>query len=274
MTATVERPRALADSAVHPVTLPRVLHGEWVKARSLRSTWLTLLVAVVAMIGIGCLIGWATSNRWARLDPPERAHFEPIIRSLAGVNLAQLAIVVLGVLLISGEYATGMVRSTFAAVPTRWPVLIAKVVLYAAITFVVSLAAALLAFLGGQHFLGSHGTTLSAPHAVGSIVGVAGYLALIGVLAVGFGFILRSTAGGISTLVGLLLVLPGIGQLLPSSWQEHTLPYLPSNAGGSMFTPRPEDPHALSAGAGLVVLCIWAALSVAVAAVLLRRRDV
>lgn len=90
--------------------------------------------------------------------------------------------------------------------------------------------------------------------------------------AVALGFILRRTAGGIATLFGLLLVLPGIGQVLPASWQRHTLPYLPSNAGSSMFSVR-ADPTALSPGAGFVVLCVWVVVALAVAAVLVRRRD-
>lgn len=259
--------------AVHDVTQGRVLASEWIKMRSLRSTGLTLLVAVVALIGIGCIVGYATNAHWAEIRPQERALFEPISRSLVGVNLAQLAVGVLGVLLISGEYATGMIRATFSAVPTRLPVLWAKALLYAAVTFVLMLAAALAAFLGGQHFLASHGTTLSAPHALRSVIGVAGYLTLVGVMALALGFIVRSTAGGIATLVGLLLVIPGIGQVLPNSWKDNTLPYLPSNAGSSMFTPRPEDPSALSAGTGLVVLCVWVALSVALAAVVVKGRD-
>jgi hypothetical protein len=207
------------------------------------------------------------------MDPRELAGFEPIGRSVAGVNLAQLPIGVLGVLLISGEYATGMIRATFGAVPTRLPVIWAKAALFAAVTFVLMLVSAFLAFLGGQHFLATHGTTLSAPHAVRAVLGVAVYLTLIGVFAVALGFIVRNTAGGIATLFGLLLILPGIGQLLPASWQQHTLPYLPSNAGASMFTVTPEDPSALSPGLGLFVLCIWVAAALAAAALLVRRRD-
>jgi hypothetical protein len=131
---------------------------------------------------------------------------------------------------------------------------------------------AFVAFNLGQHFLASHGTTLAAPHAWRAIVGVAGYLTLVGVLAVAFGFLIRSTAGGIAALFALLLVLPGIGQLLPASWQTHTLPYLPSNAGAAMFSARP-DPSALSPGTGLLVLCIWVVVALAAAAVVLRRRD-
>ena len=258
---------------VSPVTQVRVLRSEWIKFRSLRSSAFTLLAAVVAMIAIGWIVGYAMNAHWASIDPDEKARFEPIARSLIGVNLAQLAIGVLGVLLITGEYATGMIRATFSAVPTRLPVLWAKALLYAVITFVLMLASAFAAFLGGQHFLASHGTTLSAPHAVESVFGVALYLTLVGLLALALGFIVRSTAGGIATYVGLLLVLPGIGQVLPTSWRNHSLPYLPSNAGASMFSPRPEDPAALSAGTGLVVLVLWVVVALVIAVVLVKRRD-
>jgi hypothetical protein len=261
-----------AEVAVSPVSQARVLNSEWIKFRSLRSTAYTLLAAVGAMILLGCVVGWATNSHWARRDPGEQAHFNAIDRSLTGYHLAQLAVVVLGVLLITGEYATGMVRATFGAVPTRLPVLWAKSMLFAAVTFVVTGIAAFIAFLGGQHFLATHGTTLSAPHAVRDVLGVALYLTLIGVLAVACGFIIRSTAGGIAALFGLLLVLPGIGQVLPISWQQHTLPYLPSNAGASIFTER-TDPGMLSAGGGLLVLLIWVVAALAVAAAVLKKRD-
>jgi ABC-2 type transport system permease protein len=261
-----------AEVAVQPVSPTRVLTSEWIKLRSLRSTAYTLLAGFVAMILLGCVVGWATNSHWSRIDPAERAHFSPIDSSLAGYHLAQLAIVVLGVLLVTGEYATGMARATFGAVPTRLPVLWAKATLYAGVTFVVTVVAAFLAFVGGQHFLASHGTTLSAPHALRDIVGVAFYLTLIGVFAVACGFVVRSTAGGIAALFGLLLVLPGIGQVLPTSWQRHTLPYLPSNAGASIFTEH-TDTGMLTPGPGLLVLAVWVAAALALAAVLLRRRD-
>jgi len=273
-TLTTDRPARTSGLAVRPVTLPRVLVSEWVKFRSLRSTWITLVVAVIAMIGIACAVGAATSSHWTRMDPGERAGFEPIARSLVGVNLAQLAVGVLGVLLITGEYATGMVRATFAAVPRRIPVLVAKSVLYAVVTLVLMCVASLVAFLGGQHFLASHGTTLSAPHALPSVLGAGVYLTMIGLFALALGFLVRSTAGGIATLVAILLVVPGIGQVLPSSWRAHTLPYLPGEAGASLFTPRPEDPHALSAGGGFVVLLAWVLIALVAAGVVLRRRDV
>jgi len=252
----------------------RVLRMEWVKMRSLRSTWLTLGGAVLAVVVIGTVVGYATNAHWSNVSPQERAGFDPISRSLVGVNLAQLLVGVLGVLLVSGEYATGMVRSTFAAVPRRLPVLIAKVVLYAVVLYPVLLAATFTAFLLGQHGLSSHGTTLSAPYALRSVFGAASYLDLIGLLAVAFGFVLRSTAGGIASLVGLLLVLPGIGQALPASWRAHTVPYLPGPAGGALFVPHPQDQGSLHFWAGGGVLCLWVLAALMLAGVLLKRRDV
>jgi hypothetical protein len=256
------------------VTWPRVVRSEWIKLRSLRSTWFTLAGAVLAVVAIGTLVSYATNAHWTSMGPGERLRFEPISRSLVGVNLAQLIIGVLGVLLITGEYATGMVRATFAAVPRRLPVLTAKAVLYAVLLYPVLFVAALGAFLWGQHALGSHGTTLSAPHALRSVLGAAAYLDLVGLLALALGFIVRSTAGGIATLVALLLVLPGIGQALPQSWRENTVPYLPSQAGGALFVPRPEDPGSLHFWPGGGVLCLWVVAALLVAGVVLKRRDV
>jgi ABC-2 type transport system permease protein len=270
--STLTLDRARPSVQVEPVSQARVLSSEWIKMRSLRSTALTLIAAVVAMIAVGWIVGWATNAHWATQRPDELASFNPIDNSLNGYHLAQLAVGVLGVLLVTGEYATGMIRATFQSVPKRLPVLWAKAALYAGVTFVLMLVASFAAFLGGQQLLGTHGTTLSAAGAVQDIVGVAGYLTLIGVFAVALGFIIRSTAGGIATLFGLLLVLPGIGLVLPASWQANTLPYLPSNAGASMFTNHTAT-GSLSAGSGLLVLVVWVAAALAGAALLIKRRD-
>jgi hypothetical protein len=200
------------------------------------------------------------------------AQFEPVARSLGGVQLAQLAIGVLGVLVVTGEYATGMIRSSLMAVPRRVPVLGAKLVVFGACTFVLTLVSAFVAFLLGQQLLGAHGTTLSAPGALRAVIGVALYLTVVAALAVGLGFLLRSTAGGIATLVGLLLVLPGLGRLLPTSWQNHILPYLPSNAGAGVWAVR-SDPGMLGTWTGFAVFCAWAVAALVLGAVVLKRRD-
>jgi hypothetical protein len=257
---------------VHPVTQARVLRGEWIKLRSLRSTAVTLAAAVVLMVAMGWIFGWATEANWSDLSAEERASCSPVDTTLAGFYLAQLAVGVLGVLMVTGEYATGMIRATFGAVPRRLPVLWAKSALYAGVTFSLMVAAGFVAFVGGQRLLGTHGTSLAAAGAVRAVVGVAGYLALIGVFSVALGFVVRSTGGGVAILCGLLLVVPTLGLLLPSSWRDHLLPYLPSNAGSTMFSVR-TTPDALSAGTSLLVLLAWVAAALVAAAIVLRERD-
>jgi ABC-2 type transport system permease protein len=257
---------------VERVSSLRVLRSEWVKLRSLRSTAVTAMAAVALMVALGWLFGWGTEREWSELRPDERASFSPVDTTLAGYYLAQLAVGVLGVLLVTGEYATGMIRATFGAVPRRLPVLWAKGALYGVVTFGLMLVASLVAFLGGQQLLGPHGTTLSGDGVARAMVGVAGYLALIGVFSVALGFVVRSTAGGVATLFGLLLVAPTLGLLLPASWREHLLPYLPSNAGASFFSAHPSA-DGLSATAGLLVLVAWVVVALLGAAVLVTRRD-
>lgn len=254
------------------VTQRRVLGSEWLKLWTVRSTWITLLVAAVGMIGLGALIGYVSNQHWAHMNPIERLTFDPIDRSLGGVFLAQLAIGVLGVLVITAEYTTGMIRATLTAVPTRLPVLWAKSLVYAVVSFVVMLAAAFGAFEAGQALLGVHGVSLSATGAVRAVFGVALYLTVVGLLALGLGFIIRSTAGAIATLFGLLLVAPAIVHVLPQNWVNAINPYLPSVAGSSVFTTR-LDPTSLGPWTGFGVFCAYAAAALIAAAVLLRRRD-
>ena len=254
------------------VSFRHVLASEWVKFWSLRSTLLTLLATVAIMIGIGALAAWAVDSSWDDLNAAERATFNTIDPALVGVNLAQLAVGVLGVLMVTGEYATGMIRATLTAVPTRLPVLLAKAGLYAVVTFVVTAAASLVAFLVAQPFFGSRGVGLGVAELPGALLGTAGYLTAIAVLAVALGFLLRSTAGGIATLFGLLLVVPPIAHFLPASWQDHLLPYLPNYAGTAVTTVN-VSPELLSPTGGALVLAAWALVPLAGAAVALRRRD-
>jgi ABC-type transport system involved in multi-copper enzyme maturation permease subunit len=271
-TAGAAAPRSAAPDDGQRVTFPRATKAEWIKLVSLRSSWITFAAAVVAIIGLGALVSYVTNTHWAHMNPQEQAHFDPVSRSLGGVELAQLAIGVLGVLVVTGEYATGMIRSSLMAVPRRLPVLGAKLLVFSACTFVLSLVSAFVAFLLGQQLLGTHGTTLSAPHVLRAVIGVALYLTVVGALAVGLGFVLRSTAGGIATFVGLLLVLPGVGRLLPDTWQPHVLPYLPSNAGAGVFAVQP-DTGMLSTWTGYAVFCAWALAALVLGAVVLKRRD-
>lgn len=269
---TTVAPTASRRVPITPVTQVSTIQSEWIKFTTLRSTWITLAIALVGTVGVGALASWAIDQHWSHLSAGDRLAFSPITQSLTGVYLAQLVIGVLGVLVISGEYATGMIRATLTASPRRLQVLWSKLLVFVSVDLVLILVAAFGAFFVGQGLLHSHGTTISAPDALRSVVGVGLYLAVVGVIAVSIGFIVRSTAGGISGVVGLLIVLPAIAHVLPASWQRDYVRFLPSNAGGALYTIHP-DPGTLSPWAGFAVMCVWALIGLVAAAVLLQRRD-
>src|SRR6476660_7344573 len=125
-------------TAVKKVTQARVVLSEWTKLRSLRSTGFSLLAAVVFILGIAVLVPSVIVAHWPPPDARGAAGFDPTWRSLAGIFLAQLAVGVLGVLFITGEYATGMIRATLAAVPARLPVLWGKAAVFAAVTLALT----------------------------------------------------------------------------------------------------------------------------------------
>jgi ABC-2 type transport system permease protein len=257
------------------VTQARVVHSEWTKLRTLRSTMWSLIVATILAAGFPCLIAAVISSHWGGMNPSEQASHHPVEIALAGVNLSQLAVGVLGVLVISGEYSTGMIRATLCAVPRRLPALWAKVAVFAAATFALMLPAVLVAFFATQALLSEHEPlriSFTDPGVARSVVGGAFYLAAIGVFALGLGAIIRNTAGGIAAFAGILFVLPPLVLVLPSSWENAISPYLPLNAGNSIFALAPGS-DSLSPWAGFAVLCGYAAAAVAIAAVLLVRRD-
>ncbi|SEG92891.1 hypothetical protein SAMN05216223_126132 [Actinacidiphila yanglinensis] len=256
------------------VTQARVLHSEWIKLRTLRSTFWTLIGSVAALIGFGALFGAISANRWPTMSPHEHATFDPAGISLRGYFLAQLAVGVLGVLTVSGEYSTGMIRSSLAAVPRRLPVLWAKAALFAAAVWALTTAAALVAFLTGQGLMSSRhiGVSLGDPGALRAVLGTGLYLTVVGLLGVAVGALIRNTAGGIATLFGVLLVLPVLAEALPASWSDHVSQWLPSTAGQSLFSVHHVD-HTLAPWPGFMVFCAYALAALAGAAVLLKRRD-
>ena len=261
-----------SDLVVGPVTQRKVVSSEWVKLRSLRSSWVAMTLAVGSLIVIAVAGGILTNQDWGHMRPQRQAHFQAVDASLVGVNFAQLAIGVLGVLFITGEYGTGMIRSTLAAVPKRLPVLWAKLAVFSLVCLVLMEGASFAAFFLGQLALQSHGVSISDPGALRAVVGSGLYLTVVGVFGVALGFVIRSTAGGIAALVGLLLVLPGVMSILPQSWQDHLTPYLPSTAGGAVYQIR-VDPGTLAPWSGFGVFVLYAAVLVAAAGVVLVRRD-
>lgn len=257
------------------VTQTRVARSEWTKLHSLRSTRWSLFVGTLATIGLPCLFAAILSSRWGHLSPHERADRQPLDVALAGVNFSQLAIAVLGVLVITGEYSTGMIRASFTAVPKRLPVLWAKLGVYAVVSFLLMLPSVVIAFFASQAILGRHHILqISFSHAgvARSVIGGAVYLVLVGIFALAIVAIVRNTAGGIATFAAIFFVIPPLLNVLPSSWNNAINPYLPSEAGRSIFS-LTHGAHSLAPGPGAALFVGYCALAVAIAAVLLVRRD-
>ncbi|MCM2430537.1 ABC transporter permease [Streptomyces sp. RKAG337] len=261
---------------VYRVTARRVLRSEWAKLWSLRSTWITLGLGLLFLVAFGLIASWHYKSRITSGDHMDRdfATSTAVSLSLFGTNFAQLALGVLGVLVTAGEYSTGMIRSTLAAVPRRLPVLWSKSAVFGAVALVVGTVGAFIAFLFGSGIVSGTPAALSIsdPGVVRSLLAAGLYLGLIGVLGTALGALLRSVAGGISVLVGSLMLVPGLISLLPSSWQDHVRPYLPSEAGASMFALHHEA-HTLTPTAGLLVFLAWTGLAMAGASWRLMRTD-
>jgi len=276
-TWTQDQGRVPATVPAYPrpqkVTQARVLRSEWTKLRTQPSTGWTLLAAVVLVIGFGILYSLLRAAR-----PPHGAAagaFDPASVSLAGVQLAQIAAGVLGVLLITSEYASGLIRATFIAVPRRLPVLWGKAATLAAATVAVSLPAALAAFLAGQSILGRQhlAVPLSHPGVARAVLGSALYLAVAALLGLGLGALLRSTAGGISALFGLLFAVPIVVGFLPGNWSGDVGKFLPATAGQAVTTVHPDPTVSLAPWTGFGVFCLYAAAALGLAAIRMRRGD-
>jgi ABC-2 type transport system permease protein len=254
--------------------LPAVLRSEFTKFRSVRSTYATLAAAFVAAAALGPVQCALFASRYPNVEAEEKVEFSAAHLSLGGIQLAQLAIGVLGVLLISSEYTTGMIRATFAAVPQRRTVMAAKAGVFTVVTVLVSEIACFIAFFAGQAFLAHKhlDAHLGDPGVLRAIIGGGLYLAVLGLLALALGTMIRHSAGAIAALFGILFVLPGIASALPRATQDAVNQYLPSNAGQQIFALR-IDPHTLQPWAGFGVFCIYAAVALVAGAVVLVRPD-
>ena len=246
------------------VTQARVVLSEWTKFVSLRSTLWSLGVGVLLTIAFPIVFAAVTGSHWSHMSASDRAGRHPLDIALAGVNVAQLAIAVLGVLVITGEYSTGMIRSTLIAVPKRLPVLWAKLAVHAVVSFVLLVPSVLIGFFASQAILSRHHIlqiSFGAPGVARSVLGGAVYVMLVGIFALGIGAIVRSTAGGIATFAGIFFVIPPLMNILPAS-----------EAGRRLFSLQ-QGAHSLSPLWGGLLLLGYCAAAIAAAAVLFVRRD-
>lgn len=260
-----------------------VLASEWVKLRSLRSTVWSYLIVIAISLGMAFLMSFSFAYGMdggmdgANVPAAEQTSF--VVQSaLFGIYFGQLVVGVLGVLVISGEYTTGMIRSTLTAVPKRLPALAGKAVVLFVATFVVGIVTNLAAFATSSIvFAGVDvSTSLFEVDTLLALAGGALYLALVAVFALGVGTMLRSSAGGIAAVLGLVLLVPTILQLIPADWAHDMIPYLLSSAGMTMFTAIGADSADIvgpNAWQSLLVVLAWVGVSLAGATVLLKRRD-
>ena len=252
-----------------------LLRSEWTKIRTVRSTMWTIGVTVVLGIGIGALVSALTRSHWASMNIGQRVSFDAPATSLIGILFAQFAIGILGVLVISAEYTTGTIRATFSAAPNRSRVFAAKVVVFGVLSFIVAEFTSFAAFFLGQFLLSSPAThaTLSSPGALRAVFGGGLFVCMLGLIGLGLGTIIRHTAGAISAFVAILLVLPIITAALPSQIAQDIRKFMPDRIGVDVLTTKSQDFGSFSPWVGLLIVCIYAVVLLAIGASMLERRD-
>ena len=256
------------------IGVTNLLRSELTKLRSVRSTWWTMIAAAVGTIVVAVII----CDQWrANLEngKDSRDGFDATLISINGLYLAQIAVGTLGVLVFSAEYGTGMIRATMIAVPQRRAVLAAKGFVFAACTLVAGEVLSFVAFFIGQAILAPAHVSVGLGHP-GTLRAVAGgglYLTAVGVLGFGLGALIRHTAGALSAFFGVLFASNALVDLLPTSWRNTVIDYLPANAGSQILTTVPTH-SALGPWTGLMVLSLYAAAAITAATVVITRRDV
>lgn len=277
MTTTAPLTRAQVPDTVPRggLTFGGILRSEWLKLFSLRSTWWSLGITVVFMVGLSALVAVSAGSVEDGL-----AGITGVQVATSGYLFAQLVVAVLGTLAISGEYATGQIRSTLAAVPTRLPVLAAKAIVLAATTLAVGVLAALAAAVVTAPLLPD---TAAIDFADGEtwriLLGSGLYLAAIALLGFGLGALIRHSAGAITAILGVVLLLPLVVTILGNwlSWVADLAPYLPAAAGERIMATESVEAipglTLLEPWTGYAILLAYVAVALTAAAVLLRRRD-
>jgi ABC-type transport system involved in multi-copper enzyme maturation permease subunit len=272
--ATIARAGSSQRATFRSSTFADVLFSEWTKFRSVRSTFWALTVTVVLGIALGAVISAAEAHAYAKFSVSEKLSWDPTGVSGAGLAIAQLAIAVLGVLCISSEYSSGMIRTSLIAVPKRGRVLAAKSLVFAAVTFVVGEVTSFVSFFVGQALISGHAphAALGDPGVARAVVGAGLYLAALAVLSVAAGTLLRHPAAAIACMMAIVLVLPLIAQALPDSWRNAVTEFWPTQAG-MQITSVYHSVHTLQPWPGIGVMCLFVAIVYAIAWTLLDRRD-
>ncbi len=270
-TAPPVAPAPADTTSAYQVSLRRVIRSEWIKLRSVRSTVVTLGFTGLAVAAAGVLVSVLSNGSAMGVDG--QVVYDAAGNSLFGTMIAQLVLGVLGALVFTTEYSTGLIRATFTAVPKRLPVLWSKVIVVAGATFATMVASLLVAFFAGQALYGGGGAgaSLSDPGVARAVLGAAIFPTMIAVMGVAFGALMRHTAAAVGILFGMLFIVPVLIQSLGGVWAD-VVSYLPGEAGQAMMT-TVEHPGQLSPVGGFGVLVGWVAVLLAGATFALKRRD-
>lgn len=274
-----------ADLVEARLTFPRLVRSEWIKLRSLRSTVWCYVILFVLNIAMSVLPALAANPQRRHLTG-DAANSMVVLINTINVNLTALVAAVLGVLIISGEYGTGMIRSTFAADPRRYGAVAAKALILAASTLAVSAVSVWIGVLASAPILSSQNidVNLGNPDVFLPILGALVYVAMITLLAFGIGLLIRASAGGITIALGLLLVVPtiltAVAALTHQTWVANIVQFLPSHAGGQLYAYQggsqaadQGDTITLTAWQGFSVLAAEVIAVGVTAVILLKRRD-
>ncbi|AXK34732.1 ABC transporter permease [Streptomyces armeniacus] len=256
----------------------RVLRSEWTKVRSVRSTLWTLLIAAFVTVGLSALICGFTKSGFDDMSAAEQATFDPTFVSFAGMSLGQLAMIAFGVLVVSNEYSTGMIRSSLSAVPQRGMFMFCKIAVAIALVFVVGMATSFLTFLIGQELLGEHGTTLGEPNVLRAVIGGGLYMTLIALFTMGVTFVMRSPMLAFGVLMPFFFIISGIlGGVSATKKFAH---YLPDQAGTMILTVEKGGGGEFGVGdrpygpwGGLFIMVLWVLASLLAGYLVLKKRD-
>lgn len=293
-TATAQAPETTAVRSLPTngpgVNFLRVLKSEWIKVTTVPSTMILLSITLVVMVGLSALFAWsmatsaASAESFTSSDPEIAAQLAAtnygelaLTAPSAGMIFGQLLIASLAVVLIASEWGTGMIRSTMVAVPTRIPALLAKNLIIAVIAFAVGAGAAFISYFVAQPLLAPEGIdfAITTDGVLLSIINTGAVLALMAIIAMSIGTLLRNTAGGVVTAIGLLMVLPIIVQIFSglADWIPDAARFLPSSAGEQMVALTIAE-DALNQWQGALVLGGWALVLLVISLVVTKKRDV
>jgi ABC-type transport system involved in multi-copper enzyme maturation permease subunit len=256
--------------------LNQLMKAEWIKLRSLRSSKWTMFALVAVTVGLGALFSVLTANHWPHMTAQEHHDWDPTNNSLAGAAFGQLAVAVFGVLAITGEFASGTIRSSVAAAPRRTPLILAKAIVYGGVALAIGELISFASYVIGMALFTGHTpiSHLGDPGVVRAIVLTGAYEAIVCLIALGIGLALRHTAAAISSLVALLIVLPGIIAALPTSAQNALERFMPEQIAASSTGAVVPEPHYFGPWSGFAMLCLYAAIAMGFGIWTFARRDV